>query len=158
MVYGGSQYWHSWTGSAENTECDCVLELGIQPNTLVKPPTLLTLLLESKAPTPCPSDILLRRETVQNVGGFEESFLGPYQLFEDQAFLSKVYLQTPVFVSASVGIAIGSMPIHARFRCQYGAAKIQCWAVFLSLVGRILVTRASRISASGRRFGKTLAL
>ena len=99
MVYGGSQYWHSWTGSAENTESDYVLELGIQPNTLVKPPTLLTLLLESKAPTPCPSDILLRRETVQNVGGFEESFLGPYQLFEDQAFLSKVYLQTPVFVS-----------------------------------------------------------
>ena len=24
MVYGGSQYWHSWTGSAENTESDYV--------------------------------------------------------------------------------------------------------------------------------------
>ncbi len=99
MVYGGSQYWYSWMGSAEIAERDYVLKLGIQPNSLVKPPTLLTLLLESKAPTPCPSDILLSRETVQNVGGFEESFLGPYQLFEDQAFLSKVYLQTPVFVS-----------------------------------------------------------
>ena len=99
MVYGVSQYWHSWNGDSGATQSDYILDLGVRPNTVVQPPALLTLLLKSKAPTPCPSDMLLRRETVGSVGGFEESFRGKYQLFEDQAFLAKVYLETPVFVS-----------------------------------------------------------
>jgi glycosyltransferase involved in cell wall biosynthesis len=100
MVYGASQYWHSWTGSLDDVQRDYVLALGVGADKLVKPRVLLTLLLQSKAPTPCPSDILLRRETLEAVGGFEESFRGIYQLFEDQAFLAKVYLRKPVFVSS----------------------------------------------------------
>jgi hypothetical protein len=42
----------------------------------------------------------VRRSVLQRVGGFEESFGGLYQMYEDQAFLAKVYLTTPVFVSA----------------------------------------------------------
>src|SRR5262245_40545666 len=61
MVYGASQYWHSWTGCLEDIQRDYVLAFGVEPNNLVKPPMLLTLLLQSKAPTPCPSDILIRR-------------------------------------------------------------------------------------------------
>jgi hypothetical protein len=33
------------------------------------------------------------------VGLFEESFTGIHQLFEDQVFLSKVYIKAPVFVA-----------------------------------------------------------
>jgi len=99
MVYGATQYWYSWTGEPETTERDYVRSLGVPPHQLVKPPTLLTLALESKVPTPGPSNILLRRCIVEQVGGFEESFSGIYQLYEDQAFLAKVYLNASVFVS-----------------------------------------------------------
>jgi glycosyltransferase involved in cell wall biosynthesis len=96
MVYGLTQYWYSWTGRAEDIQKDFVPQLGIGPYTLVSPPTLLTLLLESKAPTPCPSDILLRREVLDRAGLFEEQFRG---LFEDQVFLSKVYINAHVYVA-----------------------------------------------------------
>jgi len=100
MVYGATQYWHSWTGNPEDIGRDYIPDLGIQLDTLVKPPTLLTCYLESKALTPCPSDILLRRQILERVGGFEENFTGIRQLYEDQAFLAKVYLTTPVFVAS----------------------------------------------------------
>ena len=101
MVYGPSQYWYSWPGnSQEDRQRDFMPRLGVEPNTLIRPPTLLTLALESKAPTPCPSNILLRRKIVEMVGGFEESFHGIHQLYEDQVFLAKLYLKVPVFVAS----------------------------------------------------------
>jgi glycosyltransferase involved in cell wall biosynthesis len=99
MVYGLTSYWYSWTGRTEDLQKDFIPPLGIAPDTLVAPPTLLTLLLKSEAPTPCPSDILLRRELLDCTGLFEESFRGIYQLFEDQAFLSKEYVNASVFVA-----------------------------------------------------------
>ena len=42
MIYGASQYWYSWTGDPRDIHRDYVPALGVQPNTLVKPPTLLT--------------------------------------------------------------------------------------------------------------------
>ena len=99
MVYGPSQYWYSWTGTPEDVQLDYVRELGVPSNTLCEPPALLTLALQSMAPTPCPSDLLMRRDLVEDVGGFEERFGGIYQLYEDQAFLAKVYLKAPVFVA-----------------------------------------------------------
>jgi hypothetical protein len=43
---------------------------------------------------------MLTRRCIESVGGFEEHFLGIYQLYEDQAFLCKTYLHHPVFVSS----------------------------------------------------------
>ena len=101
MVYGMSQYWHSWTGKPEDSQHDFVPEVGIQPNTLFKPPTLLVHCYPlGIATAPCPSDLLLRREMVELIGGFEEEFRGIYQLYEDQVFLAKVYLKAPVFVAS----------------------------------------------------------
>jgi glycosyltransferase involved in cell wall biosynthesis len=99
MVYGTAQYWRSWTGTAEDVESDYVPDFGLAPiDTLVPPPTLLMLYLRSRARTPCPSSLLLRSEAVQSVGGFEENFRGTYQLYEDQAFLAKVFVKKTVFV------------------------------------------------------------
>jgi glycosyltransferase involved in cell wall biosynthesis len=97
MVYGASQYWQGWTGTPEDIQRDYTPNLGIEPDTLVQPPTLLILAPQSRACTPCPSNILLRREIVEAVGGFEERFRGMY---EDQVFLAKVYLKAPVFVTS----------------------------------------------------------
>jgi glycosyltransferase involved in cell wall biosynthesis len=101
MLYGASQYWHSWTGLRSDMDRDDVPELGVALDTMIHPPLLLTLYLASQARTPCPSDIMLRREIVEAVGGFEENFHGMNQLYEDQAFLAKVYLKSPVFVAGN---------------------------------------------------------
>jgi glycosyltransferase involved in cell wall biosynthesis len=47
MVYGLPQYWHSWTGNPEDVERDSVPKLGVQANTLFRPPTLLKTSCES---------------------------------------------------------------------------------------------------------------
>jgi len=95
MVYGSSQHWYSWTGDAVDLPRDYIPAVGIEAG-LIAPPALLTLSLKSTARTPCPSNFLVRRETAKQVGGFEEQFRS---LFEDQAFLAKVFLQSHVFVT-----------------------------------------------------------
>ena len=100
LVYGCSLYWQSWTGNIEDLQKDYLPELSLEPDTLYKPPMLLTLNHPlGKATSPCPSNILLHRDVIERVGGFEEQMQGIYQLFEDQAFLVKAYLNVPIFVS-----------------------------------------------------------
>jgi glycosyltransferase involved in cell wall biosynthesis len=100
MVYGATRYWHSWTGNTEDLHRDYAPKLGIQTNMVFPPPALLRLLYPlGLATAPCPSDIFVRHEVADRTGGFEEAFIGAYQLYEDQAFLAKIYLETPVFVA-----------------------------------------------------------
>jgi hypothetical protein len=99
MVYGPSQYWYSWTGDTADLVRDHTPALGVQTEQLIAPPMLLTLSLKSMARTPCPSNFLMRRDIVKEVGGFEEQFRGRLSLFEDQAFLAKVFLKFHVFVT-----------------------------------------------------------
>ena len=99
MVYGSAQYWYSWTGDIEDATRDFrdfVEERGVKPNTLLKPPQLVTVLLRDVGGTPCICSAMLRREVVTQVGGFDEEFNGQ---FEDQALYVKVGLQAPVFVA-----------------------------------------------------------
>jgi glycosyltransferase involved in cell wall biosynthesis len=96
MAYGATELWYSWTGKTEDLPRDIKQAIGVEANTLINPPKLLMLYLARKAITPCPSDVLVRRETVAAVGGFVDSFPGMY---EDQVFFAKVTLQAPVFVS-----------------------------------------------------------
>jgi glycosyltransferase involved in cell wall biosynthesis len=97
MVYGHTQDWFSWTGSPEDRQRDLIYDLKVQTNTLIESPLLFNLCLQRKVPTPCTCSALVRREVVEQVGGFEESFRG---LYEDQVFFLKVMLQAPVFVSS----------------------------------------------------------
>jgi Glycosyl transferase family 2 len=100
MVYGQSQYWHSWTMKPEDAHRDHVPKLGVQTDALFEPSMLSRLVYPlGPATAPCPSDLMLRRVTVQRVGGFEEAFRGMYQLYDDQTFLAKVYLNEPVYVA-----------------------------------------------------------
>jgi glycosyltransferase involved in cell wall biosynthesis len=96
LVYGRTQHWYSWTGEGDDRDRDYLSVLGVDPNTLVEPPMLLTLALESRAPTPGPGEFLVRRASFERAGGFEEEW---WTLFEDQVFLAKLYLAEPVFVS-----------------------------------------------------------
>jgi SAM-dependent methyltransferase len=96
MVYGATQWWYSWTGNPEDRLRDYIHDLGVEPNTLLYPPTLLTRFLRRPEISPCTCSVLMRRNIVEQVGGFEEIFQG---LYEDQAFFAKLCLLAPVFVS-----------------------------------------------------------
>lgn len=96
MVYGLNQYWYSWTGKPKDRERDFVLALGVEPDTLFQPPTLLTLFLRQKAAGPGTCSILVRREVLEAVGGMANSFRG---LFEDQVLRTKILLSVPVFAT-----------------------------------------------------------
>lgn len=97
MVYGSTQMWYSWTGNPEDIQRDRGRKLGVQPNTLVKPPTLLTIFLRGEAETPATCGVLVRRDVIESIGGFEEAFRG---MQEDQAFFAKICLKAPVFVES----------------------------------------------------------
>lgn len=99
LLYGSPLYWFSW--SSELSEySDCQPGISVPPDTLVSPPDLMLLNHPlGNGTAPCPSDLVVRKIVVDQVGAFEESFRGIYQMYEDQAFLAKVYLTTSVFAS-----------------------------------------------------------
>jgi glycosyltransferase involved in cell wall biosynthesis len=99
LLYGATQYWHSWAGNSSVQEQDYVQGPRIPANTVYEPPVLLKLHLSGQASSPCPSDLLFRKENIVDLGGFEESFVGVLSMYEDQAFLAKVYSHLPVFIS-----------------------------------------------------------
>jgi len=96
MLYGETQYWYSWTGRPEDMGRDMYPDLGVAATSVVAPPEMWVRCLTERAAVPCPCSVVLRRDVVTRVGGFEEQFTG---MFEDQAFYAKVMLREPVLVA-----------------------------------------------------------
>jgi glycosyltransferase involved in cell wall biosynthesis len=96
MVYGATLYRYSWTGKLEDLDRDLLIDPKVELDVPIEPPSLLIRYLEERAPIPCPSDILLRRDAIKAVGGFEESFR---RIFTDQVFYAKLCLKAPVVAS-----------------------------------------------------------
>lgn len=93
MLFGSTKYWFSWTEKPEDKQRDYVPFLRVRENTLFNPPDLLPLFLEGRTEIPSPCSILLRRDAVEKIGGFEDAFRGMY---EDQAFYTKMSLSEKV--------------------------------------------------------------
>lgn len=97
MVCGAVNYWRSWAGGI-----DVIVPSGhVQDRVVVPPDASLALYPLGAAAAPCPSDLLFRRQLALDVGGFEAHFSGERQLYEDQAFLAKVYLRSPVWFAST---------------------------------------------------------
>jgi glycosyltransferase involved in cell wall biosynthesis len=94
MVYGPTQYWHSWTGAGRDARRDKVAKLGVPPRTLFQPPALLTRFLQNSGIVPCTCGLLARRSVVDACGGFDERI---QHLYEDQVFLAKICLAAAVY-------------------------------------------------------------
>ena len=112
MVFGTTQWWYSWNGKQEDNRQDYTHELGVPANTLLKPPELLAHFLPRESISPCTCSVLLRRNIVEQVGGFEKSFKG---LYEDQAFFAKVCLSVPVFASP---VCVARYRQHLNSNCS----------------------------------------
>lgn len=99
MVYSATKHWYSWTGRREDQRRDHLRNLGVAPDTLVAPPTMLERFLKFTAQTPGTCSVLIRREALECVGGFDNRFQG---MFEDQVLLFKLCAAMPVFVQGGV--------------------------------------------------------
>ena len=95
MVCGATVYWHSWSGGNDRID-----QTGHKQDVVIYPPDPVPAVfpLGTAAP-PSMSDIVLRATIIRELSGFEEQFTGHY---ESRAFLSKVYLSTPVYFSSAV--------------------------------------------------------
>jgi glycosyltransferase involved in cell wall biosynthesis len=100
LVAGTANFWKSWCG-----EEDELVRSGHVRGRVIRPPQAsLRLYPLSRAPAPCPSDLMVRAKVARDIGGWEEVFTGPLSLYEDQAFLSKFYLYGNVYFADRVWI------------------------------------------------------
>jgi glycosyltransferase involved in cell wall biosynthesis len=97
MTYGGTEHWYSWNSTLEDNQDSLDPIAKIDSTMLFEPPELLKLLLLRKSPSlPGICSVLIRRELVTKIGGFELSFSGMY---DDQVFYSKIYSSEQILVS-----------------------------------------------------------
>jgi glycosyltransferase involved in cell wall biosynthesis len=94
MTYGRTQVWYGWQGTG-GVSRDYLKPLGVSPGQEIQPPHLLTVLLADEFACPGCGSVLLRRQPVCDVGGFDEAFPGQY---EDMVLYAKLLLRYPAFV------------------------------------------------------------
>ena len=99
MLCEGSAYWHyPWENEESQKE---IIQIGKDQDRLFKPLELIKHLYPlSNGDAPVPSGIIVWRDKLLKHGGFESHFTGKYQLYEDQAFLHKIYLNEFVYISS----------------------------------------------------------
>ena len=97
MLCEASLYWQNWKDLKLPNK---LVQVGVDSGRYYEPPELaLQLYPLGSGAAPCPSGLLMRKEMILRHGGFEEVFAGKYQVYEDQAFLIKVYLHENVYIS-----------------------------------------------------------
>jgi glycosyltransferase involved in cell wall biosynthesis len=140
---GTANYWRSWEGGP-----DRLVKSGhAQGRPIAPPEALLGVYPLGRGKAPCPSDLLVRRSAYVAVGGFDESFRGFY---EDQAFLTKLYLSRTVYFADTVWL-------------NYRIHEAQCCAqtsddAYHEVRNRFLLWLKARIRRSDRRFDPRIRL
>lgn len=99
MVYGRTALWRNWETSDGERVADQVTDLRIVADRVIEPPQLVPLFLRDEAATCTVNSVMIRKDILDEVGGFEESFP---DLYEDFVLWIKVAVRWPVFVSGSV--------------------------------------------------------
>ncbi|HLT20208.1 MAG TPA: glycosyltransferase [Thermomicrobiales bacterium] len=112
LIHGATEYWFSWTGAPDDLYADYVdFYAGADGiDHLYPPPELLIRFLSDSMSLPGMGSVVVRRELLEDIGGFDERFRG---LYEDQVFLSKAALAAPAYVSHE---------LWARYRQHGGSA------------------------------------
>jgi glycosyltransferase involved in cell wall biosynthesis len=92
-TYGPTLWWFP-----EDPRHNWVEPMQRESGRLHMPPKLLDeVILRQRSQVPCICAIMVRREALQSVGGFDEAF----QLYEDQTLLVKLLLRYPAFVTGT---------------------------------------------------------
>lgn len=94
LICGATKYWYSWQSTDKK---DDLIFVGTEQNKFYRPPELIKILYPlGQGAAPSMSGLIIKKEALLRVGGFEEEFKGMY---EDQVFLCKNYLNNNVWVS-----------------------------------------------------------
>jgi glycosyltransferase involved in cell wall biosynthesis len=96
MLYGPARYWYSWTGDSADTGRDYVKPVGDFSNCVTAPPALIPVLVRDRL-VPCTSTVVVRRDALNRLGGFDHSFR---RVYTDQVLFARICLEAPVYVSA----------------------------------------------------------
>jgi glycosyltransferase involved in cell wall biosynthesis len=98
LVAGATLEWRSWNGGEDN-----IVQIGHRQDALIpSQDALLKLYPLGRGQAPCPSNFMVRRTAFDSVGGFEADYRGPLQMYEDQAFLVKIYTSFSIFISSQI--------------------------------------------------------
>ena len=95
VIFAASMEWNS---RSDPKKSDCIIPVGAKEGVYKAPELMLSLYPLGKGAAPDLSGMMVHR-TVLRRCIFEELFRGIFQMYEDQAFLCKVYLKEPVYVS-----------------------------------------------------------
>ncbi len=148
MVYGTASYWRSWRETGSHRQTDYTPALGIESDRIHEPPSLLRRCFPlGRATAPCPSDMLLRRDLVRGVNGFEEAFTGAYQMYEDQAFLAKIYLSASVYASSKTWTRYRIHPDSCCYRVESSGAEPHARRYYLGWLDEYL--RSNNVEDAG---------
>ncbi|MFD2573304.1 glycosyltransferase family 2 protein [Spirosoma soli] len=95
VLLEATEYWYSWSDPKKE---DIPKLIGAEPNRLYEPPQLMYHLYPlGEGEAPSMSGMMIKTALAQQQL-FEESFVNMY---EDQAFLSKLYLHATVYITSS---------------------------------------------------------
>lgn len=102
FLFGSTEYWYEWDAEGNSYKENEVPTLA-PGEQVYAPPTLLARSYPLGGfGAPCPCSFLLRRRAFERIGGFDEAFApSTFQIYEDIAFLAKLYLHVPIYVSSA---------------------------------------------------------
>jgi glycosyltransferase involved in cell wall biosynthesis len=137
LVAGSMSRWSSWEGGRDVTSV-----VGhVQNEVISGSHVALAMYPLGRAATPPPSAFLVRTEVVERIGYFEESFDGPRALFEDQALLAKVFVDSPVYFSDKICLLYrqlsDSMSTTSRASGKHRVAKTHFYDWVVGYVGTV---------------------
>jgi glycosyltransferase involved in cell wall biosynthesis len=123
-----SLYWNSWK---DEKETDKLIPVGVSEGIYRAPQLAVALYPLGKGAAPCPSSIMVERGVLRRFS-FEDIFRGILQMYEDQAFLCKVYLKETVYVSASCHNKYRQRPnsLVSLIRDSGNYDKVRCYYLY----------------------------
>jgi glycosyltransferase involved in cell wall biosynthesis len=136
--YGPTMEWYGWTGDAADASRDHVPDLRVPRERVLPQPGPLIDWIRRSAPSPCTCSVLVRRDVMEAVGGFEPAFPGMY---DDQAFYTKLCLATPVIAGASATSRYRRHPDSCYSRAKASGRATQDRRLFIDWLDAYLVER-----------------
>jgi glycosyltransferase involved in cell wall biosynthesis len=142
VLYAATEYWHSWSGSIEDSSRDWIWHPhGLELDRVVPPPRALAAFLGDGGTVPCMGSVLVRREAVLAAGGWEDSFR---TICTDQVFHAKLLLGSPALF---VDVCWDRYRQHAGSSCRKVAAEGRTEATFAAYLHWLEdYLRAERVS------------
>lgn len=89
LVFGLTRYWFEWHALGTGNGLDFTTRPGFRTTTVFSPPDYIAGMVRGRFLVPSASNILARRDSVLDCGGFDEEFT---DLYDDQVFVAKLAL------------------------------------------------------------------